>query len=110
VRPAGTVFVTINFSDDGMLRELRRTMGVQFKEGSPSERMEGILALLIESGFLYCLLWVMLFCTAVGSALNRHMRTDILLVQCIQDTSWCRLVRPQYGHAFHRGALMRFSD
>ncbi|KAH9979583.1 hypothetical protein BGW80DRAFT_1279084 [Lactifluus volemus] len=46
--------------------ELRRTMGMRFKEGSPSERIETVLALLVESGFLYCLLWVITFPTALG--------------------------------------------
>jgi hypothetical protein len=39
-------------------REYRRVMGTQLRRGSNPERLEKILALLIESGFAYCLLWV----------------------------------------------------
>lgn len=39
-------------------REYRRTVGAHLRKGSPSDRAEKILALLIESGFVYCLLWV----------------------------------------------------
>lgn len=39
-------------------REIRQILGTQIRKGSTSERMEKILALLIESGFVYCLLWV----------------------------------------------------
>jgi hypothetical protein len=39
-------------------REYRRTVGAQLRKGSPSERVEKVLGLLIESGFVYCLLWV----------------------------------------------------
>lgn len=37
--------------------EIRRVLGTQLRKGSRSERVEKILALLIESGFVYCLLW-----------------------------------------------------
>jgi len=37
--------------------EVRRVLGRQLRRGSPSQRVEKILALLIESGFIYCLLW-----------------------------------------------------
>ncbi len=33
-------------------------MGAQLRRGSPSDRVESVLGLLIESGFVYCLLWV----------------------------------------------------
>lgn len=39
-------------------REYRRNVGAQLRRGSPSERVERVLGLLIESGFVYCLLWV----------------------------------------------------
>ncbi|KAI0283202.1 hypothetical protein BC826DRAFT_229707 [Russula brevipes] len=38
--------------------EYRRTVGMQLKKRSGPERLEKILALLIESGFAYCLLWM----------------------------------------------------
>ncbi|KAH9995237.1 hypothetical protein BJV77DRAFT_1066334 [Russula vinacea] len=37
--------------------EYRRVVGTQLRRGSHSERLERVLALLIESGFGYCLLW-----------------------------------------------------
>jgi len=37
--------------------EYRRAVGPQLRRGSPSERVEKVLGLLIESGFIYCLLW-----------------------------------------------------
>ncbi|KAI0245814.1 hypothetical protein BJV78DRAFT_1158349 [Lactifluus subvellereus] len=83
---ADIVYVPKN-SDDSTLRELRRIMGAHLKKGSPSERMENVLALLIESGFLYCLLWVTVFSTTLSSPLNRHVPLDILLVHCIQPTA-----------------------
>ncbi|KAH9987243.1 hypothetical protein BJV74DRAFT_796576 [Russula compacta] len=36
----------------------RLAVGAQLKKGSPSDRVEKVLALLIESGFAYCLLWI----------------------------------------------------
>jgi hypothetical protein len=106
---AETVYVPIS-PDDGTLRELRRTMGVHFKQGSPADRMESVLALLIESGFLYCLLWVTVFSTALSSLLNWRMPLDILLVHCIQYTPRCWFVHCQHFHVFHLGALIGFTN
>jgi len=47
-------------------REIRRVLGTQLRKGSPSERVEKILALLIESGFVYCLLWSLYLLSAYG--------------------------------------------
>ncbi|KAI0258519.1 hypothetical protein BC834DRAFT_65865 [Gloeopeniophorella convolvens] len=38
--------------------EYRRTMGRHLQEGSPSGRVGKVLGLLIESGLVYCLLWM----------------------------------------------------
>jgi len=38
--------------------EYRRTVGAHLTKASPSERVEKVFALLIESGFVYCLLWM----------------------------------------------------
>ncbi|KAI0245815.1 hypothetical protein BJV78DRAFT_1365187 [Lactifluus subvellereus] len=46
--------------------KLRRTMGAHFKKTSPSGRMENVLALLIESGLAYCLLWIIYLFSAFG--------------------------------------------
>ena len=55
--PGNLSFVFVS-SLDGYLREIRRVLRTQLRRGSRSERVEKILALLIESGFVYCLLWV----------------------------------------------------
>src|SRR6266404_923505 len=39
-------------------REYRRTVSAHLSKGSPSVRAEKVLALLIESGLVYCVLWV----------------------------------------------------
>ncbi|KAI9450481.1 hypothetical protein BJY52DRAFT_1191834 [Lactarius psammicola] len=44
--------------------EYRRNVSAHLRKGSPSDRAEKILALLIESGFVYCLLWVFYLLTA----------------------------------------------
>ncbi|KAI9439073.1 hypothetical protein H4582DRAFT_1946478 [Lactarius indigo] len=38
--------------------EFRNTVSAHLRKGSASDRAEKVLALLIESGFVYCLLWV----------------------------------------------------
>ena len=52
------VLVCIMTANTLIPREYRRTVGAQLRKGSPSERVEKVLGLLIESGFVYCLLWV----------------------------------------------------
>ncbi|KAI0258520.1 hypothetical protein BC834DRAFT_1036326 [Gloeopeniophorella convolvens] len=44
--------------------EYRRHVRANLRHGSPSQRVEKVLALLIESGFLYCLLWILYLLTA----------------------------------------------
>ncbi|KAI0275529.1 hypothetical protein BGY98DRAFT_992487 [Russula aff. rugulosa BPL654] len=46
--------------------EIRQVLGTQIRKGSTSERVEKILALLIESGFVYCLLWSIYLMSAYG--------------------------------------------
>ncbi|KAI0300045.1 hypothetical protein B0F90DRAFT_1726216, partial [Multifurca ochricompacta] len=46
--------------------EYRLTVGAHLRKGSPPERVQKVLALLIESGFAYCLLWVFYLLTAFG--------------------------------------------
>jgi len=44
--------------------EYRRTVSAHLRKGSQSDRAEKVLALLIESGFVYCLLWIFYLLTA----------------------------------------------
>jgi hypothetical protein len=52
------VSVTIWSPDDSPPREYRKTVSAHLRKGSHPDRVEKVLALLIESGFVYCLLWV----------------------------------------------------
>ncbi|KAI9447121.1 hypothetical protein F5148DRAFT_738015 [Russula earlei] len=44
--------------------EYRRTVGAHITKGSLSQRVGKVLALLIESGFIYCLLWMLYLLSA----------------------------------------------
>ena len=56
-------------------------MGAHLTKASPSERVEKVFALLIESGFVYCLLWVIVFCPPSPQSipLNSVLQTFYLL-------------------------------
>lgn len=44
--------------------EYRRTVSAHLRKGSASDRAEKVLALLIESGLVYCLIWIFYLMTA----------------------------------------------
>ncbi|KAH8993744.1 hypothetical protein EDB92DRAFT_1853160 [Lactarius akahatsu] len=46
--------------------EYRNTVSAHLRKGSASDRAEKVLALLIESGFVYCLLWIFYLLTATS--------------------------------------------
>ncbi|KAI0258521.1 hypothetical protein BC834DRAFT_1036327 [Gloeopeniophorella convolvens] len=46
--------------------EYRQHVRAHLRLGSPSQRVEKLLALLIESGFIYCLIWIIYLLTAFG--------------------------------------------
>jgi len=45
--------------------EYRKTVSAHLRKGSHPDRVEKVLALLIESGFVYCLLWIFYLLTAL---------------------------------------------
>jgi hypothetical protein len=65
--PRETHFPLLVSSPDDAPRAYRRVVRTQLRKGSPSDRVEKVLALLIESGFVYCLLWVFAFWPFHGS-------------------------------------------
>lgn len=67
VRHENTILRFLISSPDDAPRTYRQIVHTQLRKGSPSDRVEKILALLIESGFVYCLLWVFTFWPLNGS-------------------------------------------
>ena len=108
VRHENPILCFLVSSTDDSPRAYRQKVHTQLRKGSPSERVEKILALLIESGFLYCLLWVirllafqyLRWFTLMVSAV------DVLLAECVQRSSRCRLVHRQPVHAFLLGTYV----
>ena len=91
-------------------KEYRRNVGAHLSRGNASDRAEKVLALLIESGFLYCFLWVITSPAPASEAEERRRlltticAADILLVDRFQTPPRLWLVHGQPGHAFSLSA------
>ena len=86
-------------------REYRRNVSAHLRKGTTSDRAEKVLALLIESGFVYCLLWVTAHLSSGHQSrlLITIFTPDIFLVDRIQCPPWLWHVYGQLGHAFSIG-------
>jgi hypothetical protein len=102
VRHENSILCFLVSSPDDPPRAYRQKVHTQLRKGSPSERVEKILALQIESGFLYCLLWVIRL-LALRRFTLMVFAVDVLLAKCVQRHSRCRLVHRQPMHAFLLG-------
>ncbi len=99
-------FLSASLTDYCATREIRRVLSTQIKKGSTSERVEKILALMIESGFVYCLLWVIAVSplNVLQQSTEWHFAAGDILVERVQHSSRCRRVHRQHRHAFSLGA------
>ncbi|KAI0258134.1 hypothetical protein BC834DRAFT_119953 [Gloeopeniophorella convolvens] len=91
--------------------EYRRHVRANLRHGSPSQRVEKVLAFLIESGFMYCLLWILYLLTAFkvlpGSG-SYIVNVFMLYLSCMYPTIItiivCLQARSSYeAHSGHRG-------
>ncbi|KAH9032273.1 hypothetical protein EDB85DRAFT_2236275 [Lactarius pseudohatsudake] len=76
--------------------EYRNTVSAHLRKGSASDRAEKVLALLIESGFVYCLLWIFYLLTAF-SVLPGSGSYTVNLVMLFISVSQLRLLSDHLG-------------